>query len=77
MVKATRQLAVSPESRPEPRTAARAYDPLMADHIGFDAWLLPPLEADRTEKIVQLVSRVAGPIALALSSIVLAHFALA
>lgn len=48
-------------ARPQTRVVV---DPLDSDRIDYDAWLLPPVEIDATERFVRFVSRAAGPVAL-------------
>lgn len=44
--------------------ARTSDDPLDADLIGYDTWLLPPVEAGLAERVVRMASWAAGPVAL-------------
>lgn len=48
-----------------PADTAQPDDLLAGDHIGFDAWLLPPEEPGMGERAIRLVSTAAGPVVLA------------
>jgi hypothetical protein len=51
-------------SLPYPSEPLQLADELLAgDHIGFDAWLLPPEIPSQTERAIHACSVAAGPIA--------------
>lgn len=53
---------------PLPLSGGPRSDPALAgDHIGFDAWLLPPEAPDPMERAVRLCSFAAGPLAFAIA----------
>lgn len=56
--------AATPDVRMAVGPVARPSDLLDADCIDFDAWLLPPVAIDGGERMVRLVSTIAGPVAV-------------